>query len=67
MDRLYPPALLECIQECRPPTPQEIEILAEKIGREAFPRIDSREVATGMAVLALCGERRPEDDFTYML
>jgi hypothetical protein len=37
MERLFPRALIACIREARPPTPQELASMAEKIWREAFP------------------------------
>ena len=37
MERLFPRALIACIREARPPTPQELASMAEKIWHEAFP------------------------------
>lgn len=42
IERLFPRALLACIGENRPPLPQELTALAEKVLREAFPRNHGR-------------------------
>lgn len=56
--RLFPRALLACIGEDRPPRPQELAAMAEKVCREAFPGDDScgaRELAVNVARAALTG------------
>lgn len=57
MERLYPRALLECIQENRLPRPEEIEIVAGKISREAFPDGRGAHMAPLLAHLAMVGSR----------
>lgn len=62
MERLFPRALIACIREARPPTPQELASMAEKIWREAFPeRPFRRERAMTIARVALTGERTTRD------
>lgn len=58
MERLFPRALLECIGEGRLPEPQEVAALADKIGREAFPRLlshDERRHVLNISRAALLG------------
>jgi len=57
MERLYPRALLECIQENRIPCQEEIEIVASKISREAFPDGGSSDMAIALARTAMIGTR----------
>jgi hypothetical protein len=59
MERLFPRALIACIREARPPTPQELASMAEKIWREAFPERPFRHArAMTIAAVALTGERQ---------
>lgn len=57
MERLYPRPLLECIQEDRIPRQEEIEIVASKISREAFPGGGGSDMALALARLAMTGTR----------
>ena len=57
MYRLYSRALLACIRENRPPMPEEIESLAEKIRREAFPNGEGAHMAPFLAKIAMTGMR----------
>jgi len=55
MERLYPRALLECIQENRLPRQEEIETVARKISREAFPDGGGSDMALVLARTAMVG------------
>jgi hypothetical protein len=57
MERLYPRALLECIQENRLPRQEEIETVARKISREAFPDGGGADMAIVLARTAMIGTR----------
>lgn len=60
MERLFPRALVACIGEGRPPEPQELAAVRDKIWREAFPQADERGAAhnaTNLARAALIGRR----------
>lgn len=58
MGRMYPRELLECIGENRMPRPEEIEILAVKISREAFPDGRGAHMAPLLAHMAMTGACR---------
>lgn len=57
MQRIFPRALLACINEGRPPRPQEVEVLADRVLREAFADGSryGRRHAMMMAQAALAG------------
>ena len=59
MERLFPLALLECMRDNRLPGREDLEIMADKIGREAFePRLQQgeRRRALYLAQIALSGQ-----------
>lgn len=59
MQRLFPRVLLACIAEARPARPCEVEIVTEKVWREAFEhrgRRHDRHHAMMIAVVALIGD-----------
>jgi len=58
MERLYPRELLDCIGEGREPMPEEIEILATRISREAFPDGPCMRKASMIARAAMSGVAR---------
>lgn len=58
MGRMYPRELLECIGENRMPRPEEIEIVAVKISREAFPDGRGAHMAPILAHMAMTGLRQ---------
>ncbi len=58
MERLYPRELLECIREGRSPLPEEIEIVATRISREAFPERPCMVKASLIARAAMSGVPR---------
>lgn len=56
MERLFPPALLDCISEGRPPQQHELTIVTDKVWHEAFRQCPKAQIhAVTFANVALVG------------
>jgi hypothetical protein len=58
MERIYPRALLECIQEDRLPMQHEVDAVARRMSREIFRDGDGAHLAPTMAFVAMAGSCR---------